>query len=311
MPLLGLPPEECLPTWYTRQQSCPFGYTIPGSVTVPNNLDFAKAVAVVYSLIPFIVVLANGFELILRRGTRQISFLIFSGVIALSNEVIVKRVWAQPRPGALEKLTDEHGHLVGSCLISCGMPSSHAALSIGFLVLMICDGIYRVVPSKDEMEIGVQRSVNFRCKHECLCTWFTATPLSPTSLMSHREFVYFFSVWFVLLVPIPIMRVIVYDHSCDQAVLGSLLGFIYGILWFLFMHVVARRFSKNIGQYFCYGLIKHDYKPAEFRVRLNNLRDVVGSVVLKGAEIVMPPEQDLEPALQLSEFSTLRNAPAG
>jgi hypothetical protein len=127
MPLLGLPPAECLPSWFKDDRACPFGYTIPGSVTVPKNLGFAKAIAVVYSLIPFAVVLANGVELILRRGTRQISFLIFSGMIALSNEVIVKRIWAQPRPGAFEKLKDDDGQLVGSCLVSCGMPSSHAA----------------------------------------------------------------------------------------------------------------------------------------------------------------------------------------
>jgi len=295
-------PDECVPAWFKANLTCPYGYAIPGSVTVPNQLSPAKLIAVVYSLLPFAIVLLNAIELILRRGTRQISFLIFSGLITLSNEVILKGVIAQPRPGASGLLHNEKGSLVGSCLISCGMPSSHAALSIGFLVLMICDGIYRVVPSKDELEMGADRSLRLQCQTECLCTWFSTTPLSPSSLMSHKEFVVFFSVWFFMLVPVPIMRMRVFDHSSDQAALGSLIGFVWGILWFLLMQVLTRRWSKNIGQHFCHGLITHDYKPAEFRVKLNSLRDVVGSVVSRGAEIIMPSDHDLRGSLQLHEF---------
>lgn len=307
---------HCIPKWALEvNATCPYGFAIPGEVTIPTHLSFSKAVAVFYSILPYVLVALNAFELIVRRGTKQLSCLAFSALIVITNELTIKRMFAQARPGASGLLRDENGWPVGSCLTTCGMPSSHAAMSMGFLVLIICDGVYRVVPSKDELENGLNRSFRMRaeaCIRDFFRTFQSSTPLSPRNLMTHSEFVVFFLAWCTLLIPVPIMRVRIYDHSSDQVMAGSMFGFFMGVGWFVFIQFLTRRWKKKIGDTVCFGLFRHDYRPAEFRVKLDSERDIVGSVVLKGAQIVMPSDSDLRGegirvsvrgSLQLQEFN--------
>merc|ERR1711948_165193 len=100
-------------------------------------------------------------------------------------------------------------------------------------------------------------------------------------------------VWIVLLLPVPIMRVVTYDQSPDAVVVGAVIGIICGVAWFALMQWLTRRWSQSIGHHFCYGIFRHDYRPAEFRVKLHEGADMVGAVVFKGAEIIMPTDTDL------------------
>merc|ERR1712187_570499 len=62
------------------------------------------------------------------------------------NEFIVKKIVNQPRPGNLLQVTDYSGRFVGSCVESCGMPSSHSAIACGLFILMVYDAMLRVHP---------------------------------------------------------------------------------------------------------------------------------------------------------------------
>ena len=62
------------------------------------------------------------------RSTRSLAFLSFILFSVALGELIFKRIVSSPRPAR-------------SCLHSCGMPSSHATLSIGYFTLMLLDAL--------------------------------------------------------------------------------------------------------------------------------------------------------------------------
>jgi len=100
--------------------------------------------------------------------------------------------------------------------------------------------------------------------------WVSASPFSPKRVMQHQEFMSFFLFWFCLLMPVPLMRVQLGDHSVEQAVTGAVLGAIYGFGWFQFIKWLSRKYSHKIGTSFFYGIFKHDYRPPEFRIKIGH-----------------------------------------
>jgi len=285
----------CLPWWYNDTKStCPYGRCLPGDVTLPNRLGPMEAIAVFYSILPYLIVALNILELLIRRGTRQMSFRFFTALITLTNEFLMKQIIVQPRPGARMSLTNEVGEEVGSCILTCGMPSTHATMAVGFVILLICDGVYRVVPSRAQLTIGVRREP-FSAR-ECM-QFFTCTPLAPKPVMTHREFAWFFLSWAAVFMPLPLMRARLYDHSLDQVIVGSGLGVLYAGLWFWLTHWFTRKFSSHVGENFCRGIFTHDYRPAEFRVKIRD------QTILAGAVIVAATDQDVRGSLELRSFS--------
>ncbi|CAK9086313.1 unnamed protein product [Durusdinium trenchii] len=195
---------------------------LPGDVTLPHDTRFIDWVAVVYSYIPFVIPLLVFCELLITRGTRQLSILLFTGMTTLANELLVKPFCALPRPGALGPapgvLTNSLGEHAGSCNTSCGMPSSHSTMAIGFLMLTMFDGIIRVKPdtfllSQEEVEM-----------QQTLREMISVTPLAPKRVMGNTEFLGFFFTWMILLGPVPMMRVVLRDHTAVQVCVGGLLG---------------------------------------------------------------------------------------
>ncbi|CAJ1455618.1 unnamed protein product [Effrenium voratum] len=246
-----MPSGACIPWWYnatTGYEGCPYGRRLPGDVTVPTDATFIEYVAVVYSYIPFLVPLGVLFELLVTRGTRQLSILVFTGLTTLMNEVCFKAFFSVPRPGALGPapgaLTDSTGQHSGSCNTTCGMPSSHSTMAIGFLLLTMFDGIMRVVPdvytlSQDHEQVTMRQS---------LAKMITVTPLAPKQLMGSGEFMAFFFTWMVLLCPVPLMRVVLRDHTATQVCVGSTLGAVYAVLWFRFMIFMINRHKNLVGK---------------------------------------------------------------
>ncbi|CAK8991998.1 unnamed protein product [Durusdinium trenchii] len=259
--------EACIPWWYNATigfEGCPYGRRLPGDVTLPHDTRFIDWVAVVYSYIPFVIPLLVFCELLITRGTRQLSILLFTGMTTLANELLVKPFCALPRPGALGPapgvLTNSLGEHAGSCNTSCGMPSSHSTMAIGFLMLTMFDGIIRVKPdtfllSQEEVEM-----------QQTLREMISVTPLAPKRVMGNTEFLGFFFTWMILLGPVPMMRVVLRDHTAVQVCVGGLLGAVYALLWFRFTICMINRYKNKVGQKFCFGMLQHNYAPVAMRV---------------------------------------------
>lgn len=261
----------CRPWWYNVTSGsgyCPYGTRLPGDVTLPNDPAFLEWVAVAYSYLPWVIVALVLFEFLLeRRGTRELSVLLFTGITTLINEFIVKNIMHQARPGAYGPapgaMRDQHGHPFGSCNHSCGMPSSHSTMASGFLFLTIFDGIMRVAPSMESLSGLDDPNGSKRIRKMLSCT-----PLSPRPVLSHYECIGFFCIWMLFMAPVPIMRVRLGDHSATQVISGCLLGACYAFAWFQFtMHLVHKNKDK-LGIPVFYGMLTHNYAPLAFRVKI-------------------------------------------
>jgi len=263
--------HQCVPWWYnetTGFDSCPYGERWFGDVTVPNDPSFLEWVAVVYSYIPWLVIAGVIIEFCFTRGTRQFSILLFAGASTFINELIVKRIVLQPRPGAYGPapgvMNDMRGKLVGTCNITCGMPSSHSTMAIGFLMLVLYDGIIRVVPSETSLS-----SANIKRKRPSFWKMITVTPLSPKLVMYHIDFLAYFSTWMLLLCPVPLMRVRLFDHSASQVIVGSALGAVYAVLWFVLTQRLVSRHKNRLGETVL-GFMVHNYGPIAFQIKARN-----------------------------------------
>lgn len=70
---------------------------------------------------------AQAHALPLRSRPGHLWILLWLGLLLSVNELLVKRLVAEPRPGSMMELRGSHGLLEGSCVATCGMPSSHSA----------------------------------------------------------------------------------------------------------------------------------------------------------------------------------------
>lgn len=250
--------DVCRPWWVTdgNEKVCPYGTYLFGDVTVPNDATFMDYVAIVYSFVPFLVVACVVVEFLFRRGTRELSILMFTVFSTLTNEFIFKNMFSMARPGALGPspgvLTNMLGKHVGSCARTCGMPSSHATMAVGFMMLMLFDGLVRITP----------KNVSHQSSERASWRSFSATPLAPMPQMSNNEYLMYLSFWLVVLAPVPVMRVALYDHSVSQISAGSLLGAIYAACWFQLAMWLARRYEGCINETFFFGLFRHNYAPS-------------------------------------------------
>jgi membrane-associated phospholipid phosphatase len=140
---------------------------------------------------------------------------VFICLVVLLGEFGWKTLFSESRP-------DE------SCVVGCGMPSSHAALSIGLLFVIIVNGMkYGFKDVEDEAE--------HRNK-----LWTSILYPTNGAFRDHAiTYATFLFVWFILLMPVPFARVILNDHSITQVLLGSLIGLGEGFLWILLIQYLA------------------------------------------------------------------------
>lgn len=227
--------------WEKYWTSCPYGRGV-AEVTWPYETSdqgplWVLRLCASWSFLPYIV----GFIWLLRwcrtRGTRDLTFVSFVFLAILMNELVYKRFVSQMRPER-------------SCLVSCGMPSSHSMISMGLLTLVFLDILRRVVqrPSRNlqRVELGQWTSM---CKHACVFVrFFLLLPVSSWDELPHFVALFQGAMWMLLLYPIPLSRIALQDHTPEQVLVGSLAGIFTACVWWFLVQTLQYRYNHRLGQ---------------------------------------------------------------
>merc|ERR1711861_10862 len=97
--------DPCKPYWeYTQfkkygDAKCPYGKTLIGDVTLPDDLNGFEALSIFWGYTPFIAVGLMIIWMLWKRGTRQLSFCLCIAFMFLMNQIVLKKLISQPRPG--------------------------------------------------------------------------------------------------------------------------------------------------------------------------------------------------------------------
>lgn len=249
-------PEQCSHNWVVQYHGdCPYGWPGPGDVTWPDyqratslhapmeegqtGNEFLLGMCVFFSYIPYIAACVIAVELLRRRGTRELNLLLFTALVCGVNEFCVKPFVEEPRPEL-------------SCIKTCGMPSSHAALAMGFLVLCLADFVWRINPQEDEMQAMAQSSgLESQSQSRKLCGWIRRWCL-PTDIYLD-EFGVSQGLFYSLLcmcayLPVPTCRVQLSDHTWEQMWAGIWVGILIGMAWLFALRALQHRYNHFLGQ---------------------------------------------------------------
>jgi len=236
----------------------------PFDVTIPHEIGMLQVLSIFYSYSPGIVLLAGGLYCVWVRRSHALALFCFPLAAFVINELALKRLISRPRPGAKDLLTDYNGRHVGSCALSCGMPSSHSTICIGSLVLLVLDAGLRIRPRHADA-----------C--EAMDAGQSCIGCAPQGTWTPRQFVFYMAFWVVMLLPVPLARVILYDHSVSQVVLGSSFGAVLAFLWLATWEKSLFFCRLHLGSRVFGGCIFHDYMSAM------ETADGVASGVARGA----------------------------
>ena len=193
---------ECPPDWAVvngtvdHDAACPFGTKLIGDVTLPLNAAGLDYLAVLYGEVVYLIPGALSiFVLLWKRGSRELFFCLFGFFLVVVNELGLKRIWTQSRP-------------MGSCNTSCGMPSGHSCISIGYLTWMLLEAW------------GPSLFCFFRLRNQ---------------QHALRDRLLWSAAWACFLAPIPWSRVHLLDHSLVQVGAGSGFGVGFALIWYLLL----------------------------------------------------------------------------
>lgn len=282
--------NPALPHGMNLSVQCPYGHSLKHlDVTIPNHItiDSLEAVCVFWGIVPFLIIgmmvvatLFNLFYSFFCRpnddgrpgrpvgiGTREMSFLLFVAVMVGANEFILKRLYQMPRPEE-------------SCNHTCGFPSGHSVMSIGFFTLVFLDSSWRTyprIPLMIEEARAYRRAMQdarvdggFCDRHGC-CGWtirewiladfrnWTLMPLGNANSLDRIDFVGTMLLWGVLLLPVPFSRVVLHDHTPLQVATGSAIGFLEALVFFACIrHYFQERLNHRLGTRIGYVFV-HDY----------------------------------------------------
>lgn len=277
------------------KHECPYGVPLPGDVTWPvpkkdlrergfvATMDPLIFFSVVWSFMPYFVVLYLICSFLRRRGTRQLWIISWVGIFVILNELVIKKLVHESRPGAMFEVTDYHGKLRGSCLSSCGMPSSHAGLSFGLFILIFLDSSFRVrvlqthdcgessrdsgaasrSPSRSQQSRHMAASEAGGSARRRICDdcalWCHSTVihLDNFETLTPFQFISHVCVWFVILVPSTVARIVLYDHTAKQVLLGQVLGAVMAVSWWWIVRCIQHRLQADIGKSFWF--VKHNF----------------------------------------------------
>lgn len=158
------------------------------------------------------------------------------------------------------QVRDYKGRFAGSCISTCGMPSSHSMLATGWFMILLVDRISRVdsfLPSASRPPNCIKTA----CKHlrRSLLPWSTHN-----LTITQEEFAVHLLVWLCLLIPVPWMRVVLYDHSVEQAMYGTFAGLALALAWSQVVRNLQRCFKRLELEFKPWPssrctLIKHDF----------------------------------------------------
>jgi|LauGreDrversion4_2_1035121.scaffolds.fasta_scaffold33231_2 membrane-associated phospholipid phosphatase len=238
--------SECQPVWFQQGLECPYGTAVPFfDVTIPKNASPWQVVGIAYGFVPWILCFMILLVFLIKRGTREFSVGLLPLLVAVI-VLIVKLLARQIRPE-------------GSCLSSCGMPSAHAATSTALFLYLILDAAHRVVaPPKGIMSFFPSlASVGETC-----VALFKGVMMFPFGAISQREFSAYLAIWSPLLLPVPISRALLSDHSASQILSGCLIGILACFLWYPAILALRLKFANYYGRKFWYIFV-HNYDVPE------------------------------------------------
>ena len=232
---------SCQPAWYQAGETCPYGRKLPFEVTLPNDPDFWQILSVLLGYTPWLFSLGILILFLIYRGSRELLIGMLPALTAGFNELIKLGI-KQQRPE-------------GSCLSSCGMPSSHSAVAVGLLIYLLIDAAYRI--ERVKLVVVGMESVWRTCKQSSvkLAKGLFVLPNGP---ISPGEFSFFLTCWIPLLLPVPLSRVELNDHSASQAMAGTFVGFVAVLLWFPTVLYIRWKFRNDVGKKFGYIFV-HNY----------------------------------------------------
>lgn len=273
-----------LPDGVDLDVPCPYGESFiirKFQVTIPNNAGVLEYICVLYGIIPFAIIALSAMNSIMvwcyfkTIGTRDLSFYLFVSWITLLNELVFKRIVKEPRP---EK----------SCGFTCGFPSGHSTMAMGFFTLVFLDGLYRLRPKLPMTEEHAKMMAKSLHENPSL-GWIEAehvrghqvwamtvefilgplfgkiVPLSVDDTMDSFDFgVYLFS-WGIYLLPVPVSRVVLHDHTPKQVMAGCAIGMFEAVLWFLMVRKMQRKKNHMLSTRF-WGCFNHNYALPRFEV---------------------------------------------
>lgn len=280
----GCPPhgviKECLRDWARpilvgNTTTCPYGERLPGQITYSNDFHkgapFWHAVCIVLSYVPYVVCACAVIEFFVKRGTRELNFVCFMTTIVVLNEFVWKRLVKEVRP-------------LGSCNVTCGMPSSHATISIGFLSLMFFDLALRVNPMSPSVlqnhgtthgQRQLSHTVKGTAKYFIYGDWLSLIPVSNAESISNMQFIRMCLFWFDILAFVPLSRVMLKDHTVSQVTIGGVIGLVEAFVWYFFVRELAWRYQHKLGATWPegskYTLLTHNYsvpRHEELQVRI-------------------------------------------
>lgn len=251
---------SCKPTWDDQGLSCPYGQKLALEVTYPKDPSGWQVISVIYGYMPWALCFAILLLFVIRRGTRELAFGLLPLITAGINE-LVKLGIKEPRP-------------LGSCLTSCGMPSSHSAVAIGLFLYLVLDAAYRI---KNIRLIAKSFLPAFEVIRRTGLKIAKGLMVVPSGSVSQGEFGIYLAFWAPLLLPVPLSRVLLNDHSPAQAMAGTLVGCLAVALWFPFMLYLRLKLRDDIGKKFLYIFV-HNYDVPE-GWELDDTDEATGSMI--------------------------------
>lgn len=222
--------------------------------------DLMGWICAMYGFVPYAVFFVAFLEFLYRRGTRELNFILCTTTIIVLNEGVIKPIVSQPRP--------EH-----SCVTSCGMPSGHSAMAVGSFVMCCLDVLFRM--KHGESFVSHREGTRAGICSKMLCDYmqgrklrnmFSLSPLAYADYLKYDEAIASLAWWAFWLVPVPISRIVVQDHTPEQVMIGSLLGGATACAWTFLSRRLQRKFLAR-GQNCCCHLIKHNYSLPRFMIK--------------------------------------------
>eukprot|EP00927_Polykrikos_kofoidii_P058836 TRINITY_DN5360_c0_g2_i1.p1 TRINITY_DN5360_c0_g2~~TRINITY_DN5360_c0_g2_i1.p1 ORF type:complete len:327 (+),score=29.06 TRINITY_DN5360_c0_g2_i1:128-1108(+) len=259
---------------------CPYGEVVPWLlVTVPARnvpeellqeqiiapITMLQKLAIFWSVIPWIVMIFVFQCFLFRRGIRQLSVFLYLLVAFGVGFVLMPRDH-HPRPGTFFQNTDSKGRFVGSCVALCGLPCFSSLASAGSLVHFFVDAAFRIQtgsclycdPNRRRRSSTSTGGSSYQSQiiprsatssgSRAVKSWLrleSLSPLAPQVTLTHKESLSFFVFWLALMGPIPMMRVILYDHTAAQAFTGWVIGITTGIVWVLIVQSLVWRLEAR------------------------------------------------------------------
>jgi len=148
------------------------------------------------------------------------------------------------------------------------MPSSHSAISLGWFLLCLLDASERHVgssllrPSFDRHSGWNSVVLRVTTEHRKILHFMRlllTMPFIEKDDLTPDEFIAYITAYFLMLVPVPFMRVVLNDHTTQQVTVGVVFGMLTAALWWRIVRMLQKESRHLEGESFCYGMLYHDF----------------------------------------------------